>query len=61
LKGPTLRKEEQNTIAAHVIGPHPVILVNAGEAQYITIEGGSPVEVGNVQGSLKNSGQPGHA
>lgn len=47
-------------MAAYIIGSHPVVLVNARQSQYITIESGSPVEVGNVQGGLKNSGQRGH-
>jgi len=61
LERPTLWEEEKNAVATHISAPHQVVLVNAGQTQYLTIEGGGAVEVGNVQGGLKNSGQLGHA
>ncbi|GEO16058.1 hypothetical protein MAE02_37540 [Microvirga aerophila] len=55
LKRPALRKEEENPVPAHVIGPHPVIFVDAGESKDIAVEGGSPVEIGDIKGGFKNS------
>ncbi|GEO17666.1 hypothetical protein MAE02_53620 [Microvirga aerophila] len=47
-------EEEKNAVATHVIGSHSAVLMDAGEAENITVEGGSPVEIGDIQGGLKN-------
>jgi hypothetical protein len=54
LERPTLREEEKNAVATHVIGSHPAVLMDARESENITIEGGSPVEIDDIQGGLKD-------
>jgi hypothetical protein len=55
-----LREEEKNAVAAHVIGSHPAVLMDARESENITVEGGSPVEIDDIQGSFQNSIELGH-
>jgi hypothetical protein len=50
LKRSALRNQEENAVPAHVIGSDSVILVDAREPENPAVEGGSPVEIGDVRG-----------
>jgi hypothetical protein len=56
-----LRKEEKHAVATHIIGPHSVVSVDTWQAEDIAIEGGSPVEIGNIEGCFKNTIELGHS
>jgi hypothetical protein len=60
LERPTLRKQQQNAVSTDIIGPHAVVLIDAGQTKNVAIEGRSLLQVGDVQGGLKNSVEPGH-